>query len=96
MKVRWSDDAERDRDDIWDHVAARNPHAAVRLDEQFSQKADQLENFPRRGRSGRLAGTREILAHKHYRLIYAIRDDTVWILALIHTSRQWPPEPETP
>jgi len=29
--------------------------------------------------------------HRSYRLIYEIVEETVWILALIHTARQWPP-----
>ena len=91
MKVRWSDDGEQDRADIWDYVAAHNPNAAVRLDEQFSHTAHQLGSFPQLGRLGELAGTREILAHKHYRLIYEIREDAVWITGVVHTSRQWPP-----
>jgi addiction module RelE/StbE family toxin len=91
VKVRWSDAATQDRSDVWNYIAADNPNAAVRLDEQFSQTARQLGGFPQLGRSGKLAGTREILAHKHYRLVYEIREDAVWIIALVHTSRQWPP-----
>ena len=44
------------------------------------------------GRAGKVSGTREIFPHESYRLIYEIEDDTVWILTLVHTSRQWPPE----
>ena len=33
----------------------------------------------------------ELISHEHYRLVYKIDGDTVWILALVHTSRQWPP-----
>jgi addiction module RelE/StbE family toxin len=91
VKVRWSDDAKRDRSDVWNYIAADNPIAAVRLDEQFSQTAHHLGDFPHLGRSSKLAGTREILAHKHYRLIYEIREDAVWIIAVVHTARQWPP-----
>jgi hypothetical protein len=25
-------------------------------------------------------------------LLYQVGEDTVWILALVHTARQWPPE----
>ena len=30
------------------------------------------------------------LAHESYRMIYEVQDDTVWILALVHTARLWP------
>jgi hypothetical protein len=43
------------------------------------------------GHKGRIAGTREILPHPSYRLVYAIDDETLWILTLVHTARLWPP-----
>jgi plasmid stabilization system protein ParE len=46
------------------------------------------------GRSGLIAGTRGLIPHESHRMVYEIRDDTVWILALIHTARLWPPLPE--
>lgn len=43
------------------------------------------------GRPGKIPGTRELIPHENYRLVYEVQDDTVWVLALIHTARQWPP-----
>jgi plasmid stabilization system protein ParE len=40
---------------------------------------------------GRFPSTRELIPHENYRLVYEVQDDTVWVLALIHTARQWPP-----
>lgn len=91
MKVRWSSDAEDDRDAIRDYIAADNPRAALRIDEAFGVVAERLGRFPFSGHVGALPNTREILAHKHYRLVYEVRDDAVWIVALVRTSRQWPP-----
>jgi len=42
------------------------------------------------GRSGKIPGTRELLPHESYRLVYEIVGETV--LALVHTSRRWPAE----
>lgn len=92
MKVRWTASARLDRLDIADHIAADSPRAAVRMDALFSEAAEALARFPQMGRVGKVPGTREIFPHERYRLIYEVEDDTVWILTLIHTSRQWPPE----
>jgi len=48
------------------------------------------------GKVGTVPGTREWIAHASYRLVYEVDEDhgAVWILALVHTARQWPPAPE--
>ncbi len=91
MKVRWSVQAEQDRRAIWDHIATENPQAAARLDELFADAAASLADLPQRGRIGKVPGTREIFPHDTYRLVYEIDGETVWLLALIHTARRWPP-----
>lgn len=37
MKVRWTPEALRDRAAIWDHLAERDPDAALRMDSLFSE-----------------------------------------------------------
>jgi len=91
MIVHWTPAALQDRTDIFDHIAADNPRAAVRMDQLFSDAAASLASLPERGRAGRVHGTRELIPHENYRLVYEVEADTVWILALVHTARQWPP-----
>ncbi len=92
MTLIWTPEALQDRFDIWDYIANDNPHAAARMDELFSEAANRLIEHPRLGRTGRVPGTRELVAHEHYILVYEIdADNTVWILALVHTARLWPP-----
>ena len=91
MNVLWTPEALQDRLDIWEYIAADNPIAATRMDELFSAAATRLADHPNLGRAGRIAGTRELVAHENYRLVYEIAHDTVWVLVLIHTARQWPP-----
>ncbi|KQT31248.1 addiction module toxin RelE [Sphingomonas sp. Leaf412] len=91
MKVVWTPEAEQDRAEIWDYLEARDPVAAARMDRLFAEAARRLADFPMLGHDGDVAGTRELTPHRSYRLIYEIADNTVWILVLIHTARQWPP-----
>lgn len=60
------------------------------MDALFSDAAARLSNHPRIGKPGLIAGTRELIPHPSYRLVYEIEQDAVWILALVHTARQWP------
>jgi len=91
VRVIWTAQALEDRFDIWDYIAADNPLAAARMDGLFSEAASRLVDHPRIGRQGTVPGTLELIPHEHYRLVYEIDGDTAWILALVHTSRQWPP-----
>ena len=91
MKVVWTPEALQDRSDIWDHIATDNPRAAANLDALFSEAAARLADHPKLGRPGKIAGTRELIPHENYRLVYELVGETAWVLTLIHTSRQWPP-----
>ena len=72
MKVVCTSEAEQDRDDIWLHIAADNIQAAARLDELFSNVTARLADHPKLGRPGKIAGTRELIPHESYRLVYEI------------------------
>jgi toxin ParE1/3/4 len=91
VKVRWTPEAERDRDDVWEYIANDNPMAAISMDELFSDAAAKLADYPLMGRTGQIPGTRELIPHESYRLVYEVDGETVWVLALISTARKWPP-----
>jgi len=95
MKIIWTSQAEDQRSDIYDYIAADSPRAAARMDILFDNAADRLAIFPERGKPGALPGTRELFPHD-YRLIYKVDQaaNTIWILALVHGAQQWPPPPE--
>ncbi|WP_137934964.1 type II toxin-antitoxin system RelE/ParE family toxin [Mesorhizobium comanense] len=94
MRVVWTPEAEQDRADIWDYIAADNAAAAARMDQLFSDAAARLVDFPKLGRTGRIPGTRELIPHESYRLVYEVEGETLWVLALVHTARRWPPTKE--
>lgn len=91
MNVLWTLSAEQDRAGIVDFIANDNPLAAIRMDEIFSAAVGRLADHPLLGRAGQIPGTRELIPHESYRLVYEVRADTVWILTLVHTARLWPP-----
>lgn len=92
MKVYWMAAADQDRADIIAYIGAENPRAALKMENIFSEAAAKLSDFPKLGKTGKIAGTRELYPHESYRLVYEIRDEAVWILAVVHTARQWPPD----
>ena len=89
MKLYWTLEAIADRDAIFDYIEVDNPAAALALDELFSEKAERLTDHPKLGRSGRVDGTRELVVHENYILIYDIAGDLVRILRVLHAARRW-------
>ncbi|ADP11512.1 type II toxin-antitoxin system mRNA interferase toxin, RelE/StbE family [Erwinia amylovora] len=90
MKLLWTEPARDDRRSIREYIAQDNPVAAVEMDEQLSSRANQLTEQPNIGRAGRVAGTRELVVHRHYIVIYDVVAEEVQILRVLHTSRRWP------
>ncbi|KAF2392087.1 MULTISPECIES: type II toxin-antitoxin system RelE/ParE family toxin [Pseudomonas] len=92
MRVIWTPAAAQDRADIWDYLHAVNPKAAIAMDNRFTDSISRLSKYPESGPAGIIAGTRELIPHQSYRIIYELGQDAIWIHALVHTSRQWPLE----
>ena len=90
-KLFWTPEAIQDRDDIYDYIEADNPAAALALDELLSEKSARLVDHPGQGRPGRVADTRELVAHRNYILVYDLAEDLVRVLRVLHAARQWPP-----
>nr|WP_221188421.1 type II toxin-antitoxin system RelE/ParE family toxin [Halomonas cerina] len=86
----WTRLASLDRKAIREYIAQDNPAAALALDELISEKAERLADHPDLGRPGRVAGTRELVAHRNYILVYDVAGDAVRVLRVLHAARQWP------
>lgn len=91
MRVLWTLAAEQDRADFVDFIAQDNLLAAILMDELFGTAVGRLAEHPFMGRPGQIPGTRELIPHESYRLVYEVQADTLWILALVHTARLWSP-----
>ena len=92
MKVVWSEDAEESLDIIVSYIADDNLQAALEMDDLLRSAANGLASFPRKGKAGRIPGTRELVVHPSYLLVYILDDDIFHIVTVLHTSQQWPPE----
>ena len=92
MRPFWTAEAIDDRRSIYGYIEADNPSAALALDERIFEKAMRLIDHPGLGRIGRVAGTREWVAHPNYIVIYdTVSDQQVRILRVLHAARRCPP-----
>lgn len=90
MNVRWTARARRDRGAIEEYIARDSPQAAAKMDALFSEAVSRLAEHPYIGRVGEAPGTRELIPHESYRIVYEVAESTVFILAIVHTARRWP------
>lgn len=88
MKVFWTPTALDDLERIIDYIAERNLVAAIELHALIEEKTDLLSHSSLMGRSSLVTGTRELVAHPHYVVVYDVKD-TVRILRVLHTAQQW-------
>jgi addiction module RelE/StbE family toxin len=90
MAVKWSKRALSSLAGITEYIEQDNPTRATTFVQEIRQKSDLLEQFPSLGRAGRAIGTRELVAHKNYILVYRVRGDDVQVIEVMHTSRKFP------
>jgi len=77
--------------DIRDYIARDNPAAAERTLIRIQQSIRHLRTFPELGRPWEDTRTRALsIPGLPYRVHYEIKGETVYILTVVHTRRNWP------
>lgn len=71
-------------------IARDKPLAAIAWDEKVEQSAERLLQQPRMGRNGRVPGTRELVIHPNYILVYREAAAKLEILRVLHAAQKWP------
>jgi len=89
--VIWSPAAELDLADIVDFIAIDNLTAAMELAQLIVSAVEKnLPDQPHMGRPGRVHGTRELVVHKNYIVIYRAAESEIQVLAVMHAARFFP------
>ena len=89
-EINWKAPAVADLMAIVDYVSDDNPDAALALIEDIQGKVAQLPDHPKRGRPGRVDGTRELVVRPNYIVIYAEKQAVVTVLRVLHAAQMWP------
>lgn len=89
-RLDWSAEARSDLHDIISYISDRNPSAAERMLALIEHTAEQLPTHPFLYRPGRVAGTREVVVHPNYILVYRVTEEIVGVLAVLHARQQYP------
>ncbi|WP_238351763.1 type II toxin-antitoxin system RelE/ParE family toxin [Pseudomonas sp. SWRI99] len=94
LRVKWSYKAIRQLADIIDYIDQHNSIASVSLQRKALAAAQKLSSIPHGYRSGRVPGTREMVVHPNYLLIYRVNGE-IDILRVLHARQKYPRTPST-
>jgi toxin ParE1/3/4 len=90
LELRWKVMARRDLLKIIEFIANDNPDAADNLLDEIELKANALRERAELYRAGRKAGTREMVVHPNYFVVYRIKPKEIEILRVKHVAQQYP------
>ncbi|MDL2286870.1 type II toxin-antitoxin system RelE/ParE family toxin [Desulfococcaceae bacterium OttesenSCG-928-F15] len=90
LKLEWQEEARLDLIAIIEYISDDNPRAAQELKDEIELKVSRLISRPLLYKKGRIAGTREMLVRKNYIVVYAVQNQGVSVLRVLHTSQKWP------
>jgi toxin ParE1/3/4 len=89
MKINWTKEAMINLQQIEDYISSDNPNAAIRLIDKLISLANDLSNFPQKGRivpELSIDRIREII-YKNYRLVYVIKKSSITILTVFESHK---------
>lgn len=88
--LEWKASAVADLMAIVDYISDDNPDAALALMDEIQGKVEQLPAHPKRCRTGRVNGTRELVVRPNYIVVYAETPAVVTVLRVLHSAQMWP------
>lgn len=73
------------------YIHDQNPNGARRMAMAIALNLQQLAAFPKSGKIGRVAGTRElVIPSTSFVAIYRIKGRRVDVLRILHSRQKWP------
>ncbi len=90
-KVKFSASSLKDLKSIQEYICENNREAAKEVVAHIIEKIETvIVPNPSAGRAGRVLRTRELVISKYpYIVPYQVREDVIYILRVLHTSRKW-------
>jgi len=90
LPVVWLDSAVADLTAIITFIAGEDPSAARRLKNRLEAATLPLSEHPYLYPGGRVPGTRELVAHPNYVLVYRVAPAQIEIVSVLHSRQEYP------
>jgi len=91
MKIEWAERAKANLWELHEHIAIDSPENADRFIEKIFDSVEALADQPKMGRQVPEADNRDDvreLIFQNYRIIYLIKSKCVYIVNVVHGSRE--------
>ncbi|MCC7412732.1 MAG: type II toxin-antitoxin system RelE/ParE family toxin [Gammaproteobacteria bacterium] len=98
MRIEWARSARDDLRDLRDYIAKDSPYYAQAFIERIIAAVESLPAQPQRGRRVPEADRDDVreLLFQNYRIIYLLRPDTLYVVTVVHGSRDLERRPIKP
>lgn len=90
MQIIWRARAKSDLAKIIRYIANEDPVAARRIKERLESAILPVAEHPYLYRPGRVPGTRELVAHPNYVLVYLVAFERIEIVNVLHARQEYP------
>ncbi|SER91741.1 addiction module toxin, RelE/StbE family [Vreelandella subterranea] len=89
LPIHWHDEAINDLFELVVYIAERDPQAARRLRIRIEAAISSVAEHPYLHQVGRLPGTREIVAHPNFIVVYQVTD-RIEVISVVHSRQNYP------
>jgi len=90
LPILWRAEAQADLATILEYIAERNQKSALSLYGDIERAVSQLPHHPYLYRLGRVSGTRELVVHPNYIVVYRVSVAAIEIVSILHSRQQYP------
>ena len=88
--IVWREAARANLAEMVAYISADNPAAARQLRDAIEESVLPLIEHPFLYKSGRARGTREIVVHPNYIVIYRVTTHEIEVVTVVHARRRYP------
>ena len=90
LPIFWRASARGDLREIVRYIAEESPQAARRMKSVIEDAILPAAEHPYLFRPGRVAGTREIVAHPNYIVVYRVAAERIEVTNVLHARQEYP------
>jgi len=90
LPIVWLGSAHLSLRKIINTISEESPQAAARMASRIHEAVQPTAEHPYLFRTGRVPGTREIVAHPNYVVVYRVTATRIEIIRVLHTRQEYP------